>query len=74
MDPGREEGRAREMSAPDTRALSDVELDDLPEELLALVQTGLDEQSRLRLLVDAVVAMTSDLTLDGVLTRIVSFA
>jgi two-component system, NarL family, sensor histidine kinase DevS len=54
--------------------LSDVEFDDLLREVLGRVQGVLDEQARLRLLLDAVVTMAADLTLDGVLTRIVSIA
>src|SRR3954454_22706998 len=55
-------------------ALAGVEFDDLLREVLARVEGVLDEQARLRLLVDAVVTMAADLTLDGVLARIVSIA
>jgi signal transduction histidine kinase len=55
-------------------ALGDVEFDDLLREVLGRVQGVLDEQARLRLLLDAVVTMAADLTLDGVLSRIVSIA
>jgi signal transduction histidine kinase len=55
-------------------ALDDVEFDDLLREVLSRVQGVLDEQARLRLLLDAVVTMAADLTLDGVLARIVSIA
>ena len=55
-------------------ALGDVEFDDLLREVLGRVQGVLDEQARLRLLLDAVVTMGADLTLDGVLSRIVSIA
>ncbi|HEX5086431.1 MAG TPA: GAF domain-containing protein [Nocardioides sp.] len=54
--------------------LGDVEFDDLLREVLGRVQGVLDEQARLRLLLDAVVSMAADLTLDGVLSRIVSIA
>ena len=54
--------------------LGDVEFDDLLREVLARVEGVLDEQARLRLLLDAVVTMAADLTLDGVLARIVSIA
>jgi signal transduction histidine kinase len=54
--------------------LGDVEFDDLLREVLGRVQGVLDEQARLRLLLDAVVTMAADLTLDGVLARIVSVA
>ena len=56
------------------RALGEVEFDDLLREVLSRVQGVLDEQARLRLLLDAVVTMAADLTLDGVLARIVSIA
>ncbi len=58
----------------DTRALGDVEFDDLLREVLNRVQGVLDEQARLRLLLDAVVTMAADLSLDGVLSRIVAIA
>jgi signal transduction histidine kinase len=54
--------------------LASVEFDDLLREVLTRVQGVLDEQARLRLLLDAVVTMAADLTLDGVLSRIVSIA
>jgi signal transduction histidine kinase len=54
--------------------LGDVDFDDLLREVLGRVQGVLDEQARLRLLLDAVVTMAADLTLDGVLARIVSIA
>jgi signal transduction histidine kinase len=59
---------------PPAPALAGVEFDDLLREVLGRVQGVLDEQARLRLLLDAVVTMAADLTLDGVLTRIVSIA
>ena len=58
----------------DMRALDDVEFDDLLREVLNRVQGVLDEQARLRLLLDAVVTMAADLSLDGVLSRIVAIA
>ena len=42
--------------------------------MLSRVHGVLDEQARLRLLLDAVVTMAADLTLDGVLSRIVAIA
>ena len=42
--------------------------------MLHRVDSALDEQARLRLLIDAVVSMAADLTLDGVLARIVEIA
>jgi signal transduction histidine kinase len=54
--------------------LAGAEFDQLLREVLRRVQGALDEQERLRLLLDAVVAMAADLSLDGVLARIVSIA
>ncbi len=65
-------GEHRDDSAP--QVLGDVEFDDLLREVLARVEGVLDEQARLRLLLDAVVTMAADLTLDGVLSRIVAIA
>ena len=58
----------------DISTLGEVELGALLRELLARVHGVLDEHARLRLLVDAVVSMAADLTLDGVLSRIVALA
>src|SRR4051812_49414005 len=66
--------RGGDHRAESEAALSDVEFDDLLREVLGRVQGVLDEQARLRLLLDAVVTMAADLTLDGVLSRIVSIA
>ncbi len=52
-------------------ALDRAGLDDLLRELLDRVHGVVDEQERLRLLLEAVVAMNGDLALDGVLERIV---
>ncbi|MFB9312714.1 GAF domain-containing protein [Nocardioides plantarum] len=54
--------------------LSRADFDELLREVLTRVEGVLDEQARLRLLLDAVVTMAADLTLDGVLARIVSIA
>src|SRR6185436_9334943 len=57
--------------------MSDVEgadFEDLLREVLNRVNGALDEQARLRLLLDAVVSMAADLSLDGVLARIVAIA
>lgn len=54
--------------------LGEVGFDDLLREVLNRVEGVLDEQVRLRLLLDAVVTMAADLTLDGVLARIVAIA
>ncbi|MBJ7359315.1 GAF domain-containing protein [Nocardioides sp.] len=58
----------------DHEGLADVEFDELLREVLARVHGVLDEQARLRLLLDAVVTMAADLSLDGVLSRIVVIA
>ena len=50
------------------------DFDELLREVLARVKGAIDEQARLRLLLDAVVTMAADLTLDGVLARIVEIA
>ncbi|MSZ76942.1 MAG: GAF domain-containing protein, partial [Actinobacteria bacterium] len=60
------------MSADD--GFEGVEFDELLREVLARVEGVLDEQARLRLLLDAVLTMAADLTLDGVLSRIVTIA
>jgi signal transduction histidine kinase len=67
-----EAGERRGDSVPEV--LGDAEFDDLLREVLARVEGVLDEQARLRLLLDAVVTMAADLTLDGVLSRIVAIA
>ena len=54
--------------------LGDVDFDGLLREVLNRVHGALDQQERLRLLLDAVMTMAADLTLDGVLTRIVTVA
>ena len=54
--------------------LGEAPFDELLREVLARVGGVLDEQARLRLLLDAVVAMAADLSLDGVLSRIVEVA
>src|SRR4051794_11111592 len=59
------------MPERDRTTLSGAEFDDLLREVIARVDGALDEQARLKLLLDAVVSMAADLTLDGVLGRIV---
>jgi signal transduction histidine kinase len=54
--------------------LHDVDFDELLREVLDRMHGVLDEQARLRLLLDAVVTMAADLSLDGVLSRIVAIA
>src|SRR3954471_10374059 len=66
--------RGGDHRAESEAALSDGECDVLLREVRGRVQGVLDEQARLRLLLDAVVTMAADLTLDGVLSRIVSIA
>ena len=62
------------MAEADRSALSTTDFEDLLREVLARVNGALDEQARLRLLLDAVVSMAADLTLDGVLARIVEIS
>jgi signal transduction histidine kinase len=57
-----------------TSGMRDVDFDTLLREVLNRVHGVLDEQERQRLLLDAVVTMAADLTLDGVLARIVDIA
>ena len=64
---------------PDVRGptgddLGQAAFDDLLREVLARVNGVLDEQARLRHLLDAVVGVAADLSLDGVLARILSAA
>ncbi len=56
------------------RPAAEVEFEELLREVLTRVNGALDEQARLRLLLDAVVSMAADLSLDGVLARIVAIA
>ncbi len=56
------------------RTVDGADFDELLREVLARVNGALDEQARLRLLLDAVVSMAADLTLDGVLARIVEIS
>ncbi|GAA1883496.1 sensor histidine kinase [Lapillicoccus jejuensis] len=65
---------ASEQEPTPPSALADVAVDDLLRALLTRVHGVLDERTRLRLLLDAVVTMAADLTLDGVLSRIVAIA
>jgi len=52
----------------------DVEPDDLLEDVLERVHRARDEQQRWRLLLDAVVSMAADLSLDELLSRVVQIA
>jgi len=60
--------------AAERRPLSEADFEDLLEEVLARMHEVRDQQDRLRLLLDAVVTMAADLSLDGVLSRIVAVA
>ena len=78
MRAGDETGRG---SRPDpehqglpSRDLSETAFDDLLQELQARVTGIQDERARWRLLLDAVVTMAADLSLDGLLSRIVEIA
>lgn len=54
--------------------LGQVEFEDLVREVLDRMHGALDQQARLQLLLDAVVTISADLSLDGVLSRIVAIA
>ena len=56
------------------RTVEGADFDELLREVLARVKGAIDEQARLRLLLDAVLTMAADLTLDGVLARIVEIS
>ncbi|KAA1417810.1 GAF domain-containing protein [Nocardioides humilatus] len=62
------------MTEPDRAGLQGADFEELVREVEARMQGALDQQARLRLLLDAVVTMAADLTLDGVLSRIVAIA
>jgi signal transduction histidine kinase len=62
------------MPERDRTTVGDADFEELLREVLARVNGALDEQARLRLLLDAVVTMAADLTLDGVLARIVEIS
>ena len=66
-----------ESTAPGVAWSTDLDratLEQLLTELLGRVRGVLDDQAQLRLLLDAVVSLTADLSLDGVLERIVRIA
>lgn len=54
--------------------LAAVEFEELVREVLDRMHGALDQQARLQLLLDAVVTISADLSLDGVLSRIVAIA
>ncbi|KRB80033.1 diguanylate cyclase [Nocardioides sp. Root190] len=57
-----------------TPGLDGVEFEDLVHAVLDRMHGALDQQARLQLLLDAVVTISADLSLDGVLARIVAIA
>lgn len=59
---------------PDRADLDQVDFEDLVRAVLDRMHGALDQQARLQLLLDAVVAISADLSLDGVLSRIVAIA
>jgi signal transduction histidine kinase len=56
------------------RLLRDAGFEELVHEVEARMQGAIDQRERLELLLDAVVTMAADITLDGVLSRIVEVA
>ncbi len=62
------------MTENDRATVAGADFEELLREVLERVNGALDEQARLRLLLDAVVSMAADLTLDGVLARIVEIS
>jgi signal transduction histidine kinase len=67
----KQRGREADGVAP---RLGEVEFEDLVAEVLERMHGALDQQARLQLLLDAVVTISADLSLDGVLSRIVAIA
>lgn len=65
-------GEGREV--PTRGDLEHVEFEDLVRAVLDRMHGALDQQARLQLLLDAVVTISADLSLDGVLSRIVAIA
>lgn len=65
-EPGRRAGRPADLDG--------VEFEDLVHAVLDRMHGALDQQARLQLLLDAVVTISADLSLDGVLSRIVAIA
>ncbi|HWJ10347.1 MAG TPA: GAF domain-containing protein [Nocardioides sp.] len=55
-------------------SLDDVDFEDLVRAVLDRMHGALDQQARLQLLLDAVLTISADLSLDGVLSRIVAIA
>ncbi|KRA32451.1 MULTISPECIES: sensor histidine kinase [unclassified Nocardioides] len=67
-------GESREEPARVDLDLDRVEFEDLVRAVLDRMHGALDQQARLQLLLDAVVTISADLSLDGVLSRIVAIA
>ncbi|WP_182380722.1 GAF domain-containing protein [Nocardioides sp. WS12] len=59
---------------PERTDLEAVDFEDLVRAVLDRMHDALDQQARLQLLLDAVVTISADLSLDGVLSRIVAIA
>jgi signal transduction histidine kinase len=70
----RRRGRGRPAEDSPEHGLRVAEFEDLVHEVQARMRGALDQQARLQLLLDAVVTMAADLSLDGVLSRIVAIA
>ena len=70
----RRRGRGRRAEDSPEHGLRAAEFEDLVHEVQARMRGALDQQARLQLLLDAVVTMAADLSLDGVLSRIVAIA
>lgn len=68
------EAEGRERVAEPGQSLATAGFDDLLREVINRVDSVLDEEARWKLLLDAVVTMAADLSLDGVLHRIVEVA
>jgi signal transduction histidine kinase len=68
------DGPDDDRAQPRDEVLGDADFDQLLREVLVRVHGLLDEQERLRHVLDAVVAISSELSLDGVLNRILGAA
>ncbi|WP_067429731.1 hypothetical protein [Nocardioides jensenii] len=72
------DNEAKDVPSPDERSgsssLAETSFDDLLREVADRTHSVLDEQSRWKLLLDAVVTMGTDLDLDTLLSRIVESA
>lgn len=63
-----------DLASSTRRLLGEADFEDVVREVLERMHGAIDEQARLRLLIDAVVTMAADLSLDSVLARIVTIA